>query len=595
MARTRSSAPTTGRSRRRLWIALGLVAVVAVVIAGVGAYAYSKLSSARDDLNLASTDANALQDALTAGDQAAARTSLKLLQDHVTSAESSLGSSVLSLAAKTPFVGKNVTAARTISSAVSTVATDGLPPLVDVADKFNAKTFNPQGGTIDVEAIASLTSSLTESSAAISKANAKIQSVDASSLISQLGREVVDVQDKIADADDIAQRATAASRVVPKMLSGQHTYLLMFQNNAEIRATGGLPGAYAGLQVDNGSIKLVGQGTGGSLGDLPKNATPLTKEEDELFTTKLVRDFRDVNFTPDFPRAAQIASAIIENENGVKVDGVLSIDPVTLSYVLKAIGPVDLEDGTRLTADNAIEVLLNSVYVTYPDGNEQDAFFASATQKIFDKVVSGAGDPTALLKALSRATNERRVSLWASSKSITQELDGTPLANALPFGPAKSPAVGFYLNDATGAKMQYYLNYSLTGQATKCTAAGVQSYTSEMTLKSTAPADSASLPASIQGPGFGAEPGSMLMNLYLYGPDSGEISTIKADNKEVMFTRYTHEGRPVIILTLQLDPGQTTTVQATIKSGKGQKGDTAVNLTPSIVPGASTQTWKSAC
>lgn len=594
--------PTTQRDRaakkstkKRNVVILGVVALFAIVIAGFGALAYQNLSSARDDLNLATTDASELQDALTAGDQAGARAELSQLQTNVHSAQSTLDSAVLSIAAEVPFVGKNVKAIRTVTSAVTTVADDGLPPLVDVADKFNAKSFNPQGGSIDVDSLAALTPNLTASSEAIRRAEAEIKSVDASTLLGQLRDPVTDAQAKIGDAAEIATRATTASRVVPQLLQGKHTYLLMFQNNAEIRATGGLPGAYARLDIDNGSIKLGHQGTGASLGGLADASSPLTNEEDTLFTDLLVTDFRDVNFTPDFPRAAEIASAIVKNERDFDVDGVLSIDPVTLSYLLKSTGPIDLEDGTRLTADNAVDILLNGVYVTYPDGEDQDAFFASATQLIFDKVLAGAGNPTSLLKALTKATNERRVALWSKDADVTAAIAGTPLAHELPTGDAASPALGFYLNDATGAKMQYYLDYSVAGTAAKCSDKGAQSYTSEMTLRSTAPADAAALPASIQGPGFGAEPGSMLMNLYLYGTNGGTIDSVEIDNEETTFTRATHEGRPVVILTIQVNPGQTVTVQSKLTSADGQTGPTVVTSTPSIVPGASVQSWKSAC
>jgi hypothetical protein len=582
-------------TRRVGLVGLGIVVLLGILALGLGLYAYSQLSSARDDLNRATIDATELQGSLTAGDQARATTELTELQRNVHSASSTLDSSVLSLATKVPFFGKNITAVRTIASAAETVADEGLPPLVDVADQFNAETFNPQGGRVDIDALTALTPNLTAASAAIDDANAEIQSVEVSSLLGQLQDPVADAQEKIADAADIAQRATKASGILPKLLDGKHTYLLVFQNNAEIRATGGLPGAYAQLNVDNGSIELGAQGAGGEFGDLTAPAAPLSAEENQLFTELLVTDFRDVNFTPNFPRAAQLASTIFLQEKGVDVDGVLSLDPVTLSYLLKAIGPIELADGTRVTSENAVEVLLNGVYVNYPEGADQDALFASAAKKVFDRILSGAGDPTALLTALSTATAERRVSFWSKNADVAAELAGTPLAHELPTGDSASPAIGFYLNDATGAKMQYYLNYSVAGKSTKCTPDGKQSYISEMTLQSTAPADSASLPESIRGPGFGADPGSMLVNLYLYGTDAGTINTVTIDNEETTFTRGTHEGRPVVILTIQLDPGQTVTVQSTLTSGPGQEGSTAITQTPSIRPGPSTQTWKSSC
>jgi hypothetical protein len=582
-------------TNRRTVILLGVLGLVVIAVVGLGLYAYTSLTSARDDLNRATTDASELRDALTTGDQAEARGQLQQLQGNVHSAESSLDNPVLSVAAKLPIAGKNVKAVRTITSSIASVADDGLPPLVEVADKFNAKTFNPKDGRIDVASMTALTPNLTAASDVIDQANTDIQAIEASTLLSQLRGPVTDAQSKIGDAADAAARATKASRVVPQMLSGKHTYLLVFQNNAEIRATGGLPGAFARLEIDNGKIELSGQAAGSSIPELSEAVLPLTEQELALFDNKMATFFIDSNFTPDFPRAAQIQYAIIKQELGYDVDGVLSLDPVTLSYLLKGIGPVSIEDGTELTAENAVDVLLNGVYVNYPQPDAQDAVFASATEKVFDKVLSGAGDPTSLLKALAKATNERRVSLWSKDPTIAKELTGTPLAHALPKGDTASPALGFYLNDATGAKMQYYLSYDVTGEATKCTAAGAQTYTSEMTLKSSAPADSATLPESIRGPGFGAEPGSMLMNLYLYGTNAGAINSVTIDGEETTFTEGTHEGRPVAIVTIQVDPGQTVTVQSKLTSGPGQKGATVVDSTPSIVPGKSTQTWKSAC
>jgi hypothetical protein len=574
----------------------GLLGLIVLVLLALAIFAFVKLTSARDDLDRATTDASQLQDALTAGDQSTARTELDQLQGNVHSAQSSLDSFVVSAAAKVPVLGKNVRAVRTVSSAVATVADEGLPPLVEVADKFNAKTFNPKNGRIDVDALTALTPSLTSSARAIRSANTEIQSLDASSLLSQLRDPVTDAQQKIGDASSIASRADTASRVVPRMLKGKRTYLLIFQNNAEIRATGGLPGAYAELKVDDGKITLGKQGAGGELGDRPTNAISISAEERELYTTKMVRDFRDVNFTPDFPRAAQIAAAILKQDKGLQFDGVLTLDPVTLSYLLEGTGPVDLDNGTQLTADNAVEVLLNGTYVEYPDPDDQDKFFAAATAQIFDKVLSGAGDPTALLKSLTKATNEHRVSMWTGSTSINKEITGTRLANQLPTGKDARPALGFYLNDSTGAKMQYYLSSSVEGSSTKCSDAGQQTYKTEMLLKSSAPADSATLPESIRGPGFGAQPGSMLMNLNVYGPAGGKITSISFDGKKTpYFAKLKHEGRPVATVTIQVNPGQTVKVGATVVSGKGQRGSTEVSSTPSIVPGPSVQTWKSSC
>lgn len=593
MAGKRSRHGSRSSSTKR-WI-FGVLGVVVIVLGIVGVYAYSQLSSARDDLDLATAQATTLQTALTAGDVSAATAALASLQTHVNSADSTLDNPVFSVGEKVPFAGKNISAVRTVTSAVKSIADDGLPPLVEVADQFNAKTFNPEDGAIDVDAIKKIAPNVRASAKVISAAAREIDSVDAASLLSAVQGPVLDAQDKIGDAASIASRAGTASAVVPEMLQGTHQYLLLFQNNAEIRATGGLPGAWAVLEVENGQISLGEQGSGASMGDLPKDVTAITPEERDLFDVGLVRDFRNINFTPDFPRAASIGTKILKQERAIDVDGVVSLDPVTLSYLLEGTGPITLADGTTLTEDNAVEVLLNGVYVNYPDGKQQDAFFAAATDKIFDNLLNGAANPTEVLSALTRATNERRVAVWSDDKSIQSEIAGTAVAGELPVKDAAKSALGVYFNDATGAKMQYYLDYDVAAKSTTCSADGVQTYETVTTLMSKAPADAADLPESIKGPGLGAAPGTMLVNTYVYAPAGGKVTKLTIDGKETTSFPGTHHGRGVTQVTVEVGPGQTTTVEATVVSGKNQSGTAQVLATPSVTPGTKSSTVKSSC
>lgn len=571
------------------------IGVIAVLLGGIALLAYQQLSSARDDLDRATVQATNLRTALTGGNVTDAQAALTSLQDDVDSADSTLDGALFSFAAKVPFVGKNIAAVRTVTSAVKHIANSGLPPLVEVADQFNAKTFNPRGGAIDVAAIAKIGPNIEQASTVMDAAAKKISSVDADALLGAVQKPVRDAQRKVRDAATVATRASTASAIVPEMLTGTHDYLLLFQNNAEIRATGGLPGAWAVLQIRNGAISLGAQGNGASMGDLPSDVTSISDEELDLFDTQLVRDFRNINFTPDFPRAAAIGAKVLAQERGIDVDGVISLDPVTLSYLLNGTGSITLSDSTVLTQNNAVDVLLNSVYVDYPDGLAQDAFFASATDKILAKVLNGAGNPTEVLSALTRAAHERRIAIWSSDKAIQTRLSGTQIAGELPTGDSARSAIGFYLNDATGAKMQYYLDYDLAAKATKCSEAGVQEYDTEMTLTSTAPADAADLPVAIKGPGFGAVPGTMLMNLYVYAPDGGKVTALTIDGKETTAFPGRHHGRGVMQVTVELAPGQTTTVESTIVSGQGQRENARVLATPSIVPGSKASTVKSAC
>ncbi len=596
--RRRPGGPQPALTRTQA-VSLGVAGAVVLLLVLAGVWAAIQVSSARNELTAASANATALRDAFEAGDPDRARSVLAALQANTSGARGDLDDPTVSLASHLPWVGDDVDAVRTVTAAVDDVAQDALPPLVDVAGQFTASSFSPKDGAIDVAAVQAVAEPVAQAGSVLQDASARAATVDTDSLMGLVRGGVADVQDALGDAARLTDRAETAAEVLPTLLGagGEKRYLLLFQNNAEVRATGGLPGAWAEVTVRNGRIELGEQGAGGDMGDLPYRATRISAEERELFTPKLVSDFRDVNFTPDFPRAAQIAQAIVRREKGLRFDGVLAIDPVTLSYVLRGTGPVTLDDGSQLTSDNAVSNLLNGVYVTYPDNASQDAYFASATRRIFESVTGGGADAVELLRGLADAAQERRVLLWTSDEDVQATLaERTPLTGALPTD-ADEPHVGLYLNDATGAKMQYYLGYETGLKATACSEDGVQTYEATARLSSSAPADAETLPESIRGPGFGALPGTMLMNLYVYAPAGGTVEKVAVDgDDEITWFDFQHRGRGVGVVTVMLEPGQSQEVTVTLASGADAQGDTVVDRTPSIAAGTAAHTTvRSAC
>ncbi len=103
---------------------------------------------------------------------------------------------------------------------------------------------------------------------------------------------MTDVQTKVDDARATVVAGSKASQLIPDMLggSGRRTYILAFQNNAEIRSTGGLPGAFAILRAEDGRISLGGQGAGSDFTVFEENP-PIgtTADEKRLYSILLTR------------------------------------------------------------------------------------------------------------------------------------------------------------------------------------------------------------------------------------------------------------------------------------------------------------------
>jgi hypothetical protein len=369
------------------------------------------------------------------------------------------------------------------------------------------------------------------------------------------------------------------------------------QNNAEIRATGGLPGAVALLQTDHGKIALLKVRSGGSFGEAPAPVLPLSSAEKVIFGENLGRYFLDANLTPDFPRSAALWRARWQQAEAGDVDGVVSVDAVTLSYLLTAYGPVTV-DGVTLTADNVVDELLSKVYARFSDPADQDLFFGKVTAAIFGQLTSGTASRAALIDVLSKATKERRILVHDFHDSVQAQFAGTTIAGELTADAATTPQVGVYFADNTLSKMSYYLRYHASVTTTSCQG-GVQRLKGRLTLTSTAPADAAtSLPAYVLGnsTGVAKHKGDQVVYLMLFGPEGGSISPINTNGVDFDQHEVTLDGRIARRTWVELRPGEAVDLDWTMTTGPGQTGDARVAFTPSIDPGTPTATTaRSAC
>jgi hypothetical protein len=370
--------------------------------------------------------------------------------------------------------------------------------------------------------------------------------------------------------------AAEISGLLPSMLGSvePRNYLVLVQNNAEVRAIGGLPGALAVLRIHNGKINLTAQASGSDLGKfIPGVAVDPAQER--IYTNRLGAYISDVNLTPDFPTAARTAKVMWETRYGTVIDGVVAIDPIVLSHILAASGPLAVPSATdptmagnlpsTLTAKNVVKTLLSDVYMSVHDNRAQDQFFASAAQHIFEALAAGKAPGIQLVQALAQSSEENRLHMWSQREAEQRLLLSTRLGGSISSGPdAGAGSFGAYFNDGTGAKMDYYVNRTVQ-LVQECAGDGYGQVKVRITSTNTAPADAAtSWPVYVTGGGaFGVPPGTVRTNVVAYGPAEANVETAKVDGKKASFAANRHANRPVGAVTVTLAPGQSSTVEIT--------------------------------
>lgn len=572
------------------WVFAGLLTLVLIVFGWQAARASSAL-------RLAANQAQVLQNQIVAGDDKAAKVTIAELSESADRAKSSTDGVLWQLGAKVPFFGKNVSAVQDVSVAIDTIAREALPPVVDLSSKINLNTYSPNDGKVDIDAIEEIGPSVSDASVAIAKANNKIRDINAGSLLVPLRGPVSSIQAKVGEARNASKSAALAARLLPPMLGKNETrrYLLLIQSNAEIRATGGIAGSYAILTAKKGRLSMGFQGAIQDLLPFEEPVVPMTEDEKDVFSSSMVTDLRNANLTPDFPRTAQITRAMVKKGLGKSVDGVISVDPVAMSFILSGTGPVKLKNGAALTPENAVEVLLNAIYRFYPDSTRQNDTFEYAARKVFNVVKSGRGESRLVISGMVKGASENRIMLWSSREEEQRLIAPSDLSGAFLGDDGKTPRVGLYFGDAAATKMEYYLNYSTRVTASRCLEDDVQELTTTTQVTSNAPSDAKDLPESVTGSGLSTPKGTMSLNLRFYSPFGGGFTEVRVNNKKQTVYGDTFKGRNVTRVTLLVKPGETISVTTAMISGPNQPGDVVFSTTPGIISARNDVVTPSAC
>ncbi|GAA1962115.1 hypothetical protein GCM10009717_31150 [Agromyces allii] len=536
-----------------------------------------------NELQAAVPLAKAAQKQIVAGDAAAAQRAADELAGHAASAASLTGDPIWRGAEVLPLVGPNLEVVRVVSASVDRIARDAVVPLAASAGAVDLAAFAPSGGAVDLQPMIDLQAPVHEARVAFDTASLALDGVADAPVIAPL----VDARDELTRmVEETGGTVTGfdnAVRLLPPMLGadGPRDTLLLFQNNAELRSLGGVPGALALVHADGGTVTMTQQSAASEFPVYRPTVIDLPIETRALWGDNTASYMQDVNFTPQFPLAATIAREMWNRKFGTEVQAVVAVDPVMLSYLLRATGPVTISTGDQLTSENAVQFLLRDVYARYPV-SQQDAIFAEVATAVFTTLASGGADPAALVEALAQAGSERRILIWNADVEEQAVLAGTTIAGGLPESTADEQAFGVYLNDMTGSKMDPYLDVQIGAGTVTCRNDGLPNYDIVVKLTNTAPADAAtSLPTYVTGGGeYGTPPGSIATSVHVYSAQGTYNLGVLLNDEPTGYHPTSDSGYTLSKVVSTLAPGESAEYRFGFLGGSAGEKHTLIESTP---------------
>ncbi len=214
-------------------------------------------------------------------------------------------------------------------------------------------------------------------------------------------------------------------------------YLVMVQNNHELRATGGFISSIGLLTLEQGKISNL------EFADSYEfyrdgGQYPLAPEPMKKYMGIQLMLLRDANWWPDLPTSAEMVRKLYGDHTGVYPDGVITVDLNAVKHFVGALESLQAPGSdVVITADNVEEQLISFWDQPIGDGegpppdSEGDwaewyaarkDFIPQLAEVALQRIQAGAVSLPALAQATQAALEDRSMQVWLNDESAAAVL-----------------------------------------------------------------------------------------------------------------------------------------------------------------------------
>ncbi|EKD53500.1 MAG: Secreted protein, partial [uncultured bacterium] len=166
--------------------------------------------------------------------------------------------------------------------------------------------------------------------------------------------KIVEVKTTVAESSQLLSQAKPLIKLLPDLLGNPNskTYMVLFQNDAELRPTGGFMTAYAFLRVTKGKIEPLSSFDIYDL-DARFNKKVPAPEAVKKYLNETYLNLRNSNMSPDYKVSMDLFYKYYRDIPGFpKPDGIIAIDTRFPVEILKVIGPIGVGGWGNFSSEN---------------------------------------------------------------------------------------------------------------------------------------------------------------------------------------------------------------------------------------------------
>ncbi len=398
-------------TRRRSWLAAGLVAGTVVVCSGACALA---AAGAVDYVGEGIDAGKAGLDAARRGDVPEAAGRFDRAADAFDRAHTNLDRWWVRPALAVPVVGHQLRAVRTLSVAGQELA----GAAAAASSELDLKGLRLKQGAIDLVAVERAAGALASARRALDRAAADVDDARSPWLVTPLVEAIADLNGRMVEARRDVGTASDVLNLAGPMLGrdGPRRWFVAVVTPAENRGSGGLVGNIGEITATAGKLGLVDVQRVARLNEAVDDAAATrvlpSVYADAYSGWNVPAKLQNVTVAADFPTAAEALESVLPLAGKGDVDGTISIDPIAVAALLDVVGPVRVPSWpVPISADNAASVLLHEQYVALEE-EARENFLGDVIAAVWARATTGdLPSPASLARALGPAVRGRHIQL----------------------------------------------------------------------------------------------------------------------------------------------------------------------------------------
>lgn len=533
-------------------------------------------------------DTEAVLDEVKEGEVSSAREKLSAISENTAGVRLSLERTIESLGDSVPSLQEQMKNAKELLNLLDMVSQKLLEPAINELEKNPVSAMKTEEG-INTKWLCAYLDFAESLMPDVEQIVEKANTVDLS-LVDSDG-DMAEALEKVNDLLEMYKKDNAVTGRLKAMLGGEgdRIYLLAAQNSAEIRASGGFPGAMGVIRITDGILKV---DDFHKVYDVLASHTPaqagVTSQESNLFHGGLSAP-RDADYCPDFERVAYIWALGYEAEQKEHLNGVISATPALVQRLLDAMDKeIKLFDGTVLNGDNAVKILQHDLYFEYfgsqgyvaNRATVSDQLFADAAKKTMTAITEDMGmdGVMSILSVAKDSFEDRTLMLWMEDPQEQEILQKMGWNGGLNIDP-ENPQAGIYYNCTVASKMGYFLvREAEIGEGTQ-NSDGSYTYPITVTFSNDITKEEIRGASSYITGGIGGAIGG---SAYFFAPAGGTVSDFTTSNGMNVELQTYHDLQLGLVRSFQIRNDNPVVVQYNVTTAPGVDTPLTLSMTPTV-------------